>query len=87
MYTNISHAKALGAVRDVLGCSNILNDAVVELLDLSLKSNDSLFNGEWYFQNTGTSMGRGWAPHYAVIYMAKLEKEVHLKCPLQPHPY
>jgi len=59
----------------------------MELLEITLKGNDFLFNGEWYLQNTGTSMGRDWAPHYADIYMAKFEKEVHLKCPLQPPTY
>jgi len=38
MYTTIGHAKGLSAVREVLGSWNILNDAVVELLDLSLKT-------------------------------------------------
>ncbi len=32
-------------------------------------------------------MGREWAPHCADIYMAKLEKEVHLKCSLQRDTY
>jgi len=32
-------------------------------------------------------MGRDWPPQYADMYMAKFEKEVHLKCPLQPHTY
>jgi len=74
MYTNISHPKGLSAVREALGSSNILNDVVLELLNLSLKNNDFLFNGEWYIQNTGTSMGRDWAPHYTDIYMAIFEK-------------
>jgi len=87
MYTNIGHAKGLRAVREAFGCSNTLTDAVMELHEITLKGNDFLFNGEWYLQNTGTWMGRDWAPRYVDIYMAKFEKEVHLKCPLQPHTY
>ena len=30
-------------------------------------------------------MGRDWAPHYAVIYMAKFEKEALLKCSFKPY--
>ncbi len=37
VYTNIGHTKELRAVREVLGSSNILNGAVVELLDLFLE--------------------------------------------------
>ena len=59
----------------------------IDLLDLSLKGNDFLFNGEWYIQTFGTSMDRDWAPHYADSYMAKFEKEALLKCPLKPHTY
>ena len=86
MYTNIDHAKGLQAVREVL-TPCVIYDSVIELLDLSLKSNDFMFNGEWYIQKVGTSMGRDWAPHYADIYMAKFEKEALQKCPLKPHTY
>jgi len=64
----------ISAVREVFRSSNILADAVIELLDISLKGDDFLFNGEWYIQNTGTSMGRDWAPHCADIYMAKCDE-------------
>jgi len=87
MYTNIDHTKGLKAVAEALTFSGPFFDSIMELLELSLKNNDFLFNGEWYLQKTGTSMGRDWAPHYADIYMAKFEKEALLKCPLKPHTY
>ena len=87
MYTNIDHTKGLQAVRDVMRNYPIYDDPIIELLELSLKSNDFLFNDEWFIQKVGTSMGKDWAPHYADIYMAKFEKEALLKCPLKPHTY
>jgi hypothetical protein len=86
MYTNIDHAKGLQAVREVMSPC-LIHDAIIELLELSLKSNDFMFNREWYIQKVGTSMGRDWAPHYADIYMAKFERDALLKCPLKPHTY
>jgi len=70
-----------------MGNDPICDDPIIELLELSLKSNDLLFNDEWFIQKVGTSLGRDWAPHYANIYMAKFEKEALLKCPLKPHTY
>jgi len=62
----------------------LLNDLAIEHLVFSLNSNDFLFDEEWFIQRAGTSMGRDWAPHYADIYIAKVEKEVLLKCPFKP---
>jgi len=74
MSTNIDHAKGLNAVSETLQFQGSLYDGIIQLLELSLKNNDFLFNGQWYIQATDTSMGRDWAPHYADIYMAKFEK-------------
>ena len=57
MYTNIDHTKGLQAVRDLMGNYPIY-DPVIQLLELSLKSNDFLFNDEWFIQKVGVSMGR-----------------------------
>jgi len=62
MYTNIDHTKGLQAVRDVMGNYPICDDPIIERLYLSLKSNNVLFNDEWFIQNVGTSVGRDWAP-------------------------
>ncbi len=90
MYTNINHDKGLEATREALGRVSYTNDkykAIVELLEISLKCNDFEFNGDFYLQTLGTSMGKKWAPHYADIYMAKFEKDALQKCPLKPHTY
>ena len=81
MYTNIDHAKGLQAIREIM-TQCLLYDPIIDLWDLSLKSND-----EQYMQTVGNSMGRDCAPHCADIYMAKFEKKALLKCPLKPHTY
>jgi len=70
-----------------MGNYPIYDDPIIELLELSLKSNNFLFNDEWFIQKVGTSMGMDWTPYYADVYMAKFEKEALLKCPLKPHTY
>ena len=46
-----------------------LSGYITELLELSLKNNDFLFNNEWFLQISGTAMGVDYAPHYADIYV------------------
>ena len=86
MYTNISHEKGILAVKEAFN-DLYFSDAILELLELSLKNNDFVFNNEWFVQTSGTAMGVDYAPHYADIYMAKFEKEALQKCPLKPHTY
>ena len=86
MYTNIDHNKGILAVKEALN-NFYLSDYITELLELSLKNNDFLFNNEWFLQISGTAMGVDYAPHYADIYMAKFEKDALEKCPLKPHTY
>ena len=43
MYTNIGHTKGLQEVRDVMRNYPIYDDPIIELLELSLKSNDFCF--------------------------------------------
>ena len=51
-----------------MGNYPIYDDPIIELLELSLKSNDFfVVNDEWFIQKVGTSKGRDWAPHYIFI--------------------
>ena len=84
MYTNIDPDDGIKAVKEVFDCSIPLYQYVVELLEISLKSNDFQFNGETYLQICGTAMGRDYAPSFANIFMAKWEKEALDKCLLKP---
>lgn len=89
MYTNIDHEKGLEAVSQAFKEyeKTPKYDAVMKLLELSLKRNDFQFNDKCFLQTSGTSMGKKWAPHYADIYMAKFEKDALEKCPLKPYFY
>ena len=51
---------------------------IIFLLELCLNSNDfdGKFDGKWFLQNSGTTMGTKWFPHYADIYMAYFEEKV-----------
>jgi hypothetical protein len=46
MYTNIDHAKGLNAVSEALQFPRPLYDGIMQLLELSLKNNDFLFEIE-----------------------------------------
>ena len=59
----------------------------MKLLELGLKKNDFLFNGQWYLQTSGTAMGKKFAPSYANIYMAEFEQEVLEKATKLPLVY
>jgi len=87
MYTNINVDEGVKAVREVLNCSISLNQFILELLEISLKTNDFQFNGDTYLQLCGTAMGRDYAPSFANIFMAKWEKDALAKCPLKPKIY
>ena len=45
------------------------------------------FDGKWFLQNSGTTMGTKWSPHYADIYMAYFEEKALEKCPRKPFIY
>ena len=64
MYTNIDHIKGILAVKEAFN-NFYLFDYITELLELSIKNNDFLFNKEWFLQLSGTAMGVDYAPHYA----------------------
>lgn len=88
MYTNIEHDKGLEAIKEAFQeFPSPKKDYIIKLLELSLKRNDFEFNDEFFLQVSGTSMGKDWAPHYADISVAKLERDAMSKCPNKPHTY
>ena len=90
MYTNIDHQSGLNAIRQAFIDNpdpRRPDDHILELLELSLKTNDFQFNNETFIQTKGTAMGRKYAPSYANIFMAYWEKEAMSKSYLQPSLY
>jgi len=89
MYTNILHKNGLESVKEAFKSwsNQPMYQGVIELLELCLNSNDFEFDGNWFIQNSGTTMGTKWSPHYADIHMARFEKEALAKCANQPFLY
>lgn len=90
LYTNIPNDSGIQAVKEAFQNSpdpTRPDRAILELLELTLKSNDFTFNNQWYLQIFGTAMGKIYAPNYANIFMAKWEHEALAKCHLQPLLY
>lgn len=87
MYTNIDHDLGIQAVKDAFPTMNPPFDSIIELLELTLKSNDFIFDGKCFLQVRGTAMGVDYAPHYSDLFMAKFEKEALDKCLYKPHTY
>ena len=89
MYTNIDHDQGIQAIKNKFSDSlgNMKFDAIIQLLEISLKRNDFIFDDKVFLQVQGTAMGRRYAPHYADIYMAEFETQALAKCDKQPDCY
>ena len=90
MYTNIDNEGGLDAVKKafIKNPDPLRSDEhILELLEISLKNNDFIFNDEIYLQISGTAMGKKFAPSYANLFMANWETEALDKCYLKPSMY
>lgn len=90
LYTNIETTRGLQTVSRLFQRypDNTRPDqALLQLLEISLTCNDFTFNDQYYLQIKGTAMGKKFAPAYANIYMSEWEREALAKCPLQPLMY
>ena len=90
LYTNIETEPGVEAVRrsflkypDPARPDSLL----LELLHLSLTTNDFLFDGTTYLQVKGVAMGKKFAPALADIYMAEWEETALSRCRLKPSYY
>ena len=60
------------------------NSRIYELLELVLKCNNFVFDGDHYLQINGTAMGTHVAPTYANLFMDDFERKyiyTHQQCP------
>lgn len=90
LYTNIEIPLGLAAVGECLARYPEVSrpdEAILQLLELSLTRNDFEFEGSYYLQIKGTAMGKRFAPAYANIYMAQWEETVFPKCKKVPLVY
>ena len=78
MYTNIDNSDGLKTVSHFFQSHpdpKRPDSLLLQLLEVSLKNNDFLFNGEFWLQVSGTAMGKVFAPSYANLFMAKIEED------------
>ena len=85
LYTSIPHKLGLKAIkywinkrRDLID-DRFSEEFILEAIELMLKNNNFLFNGEMYTQLIGTAMGHVFAPQYACLVIGYLEEENLLK--------
>ena len=87
LYTNISNEEGLRATfRKLLRdpTARKIRPHIMKLMMLVLSNTNFTFNGEHFLQVGGTSMGTGFAPSYANIFMAWLEEEAINNYPMKP---
>ena len=87
LYTNIDNTSGLLAVKKAFlkyPAENRPDNALLDLLKISLEGNDFEFNNEIFLQIHGTAMGKKFAPSYANIFVADWEERALEKCPLKP---
>lgn len=90
LYTNIDIEAGIAAVKrlfDRYPDPKRPDEELLQLLDINLKRNDFVFDGQFYLQVKGTAMGKRFAPAYANIFMAIWEEDVFLKCTKKPLYY
>ncbi|XP_069466482.1 uncharacterized protein [Ambystoma mexicanum] len=78
LYTSIPHIEGVDAVLWLLLNHEHIRgnkEFIVELLEIILHNSYFRFQGQYYVQSSGTSMGSAMAPVYANTYMYKFEKE------------
>jgi len=87
LYTNIPHRKGIRAVKQALENNNNQEPKIwiiLRLLHLILTKTAFSFNGKFYEQLAGTTMGTKCAPIYAILFMNKIETEFLANRPLKP---
>ncbi|XP_013868522.1 uncharacterized protein LOC106520812, partial [Austrofundulus limnaeus] len=89
LYTNIAHVPGIEAVRFFLENNDMTTDEIeflLLLIEWSLTHNFFTFNGEYYLQLCGVSMGSKYAPQFACLFMGWWEsKFIHNNNPFINH--
>ena len=80
LYTNMTHERMLNVTRrqfERFPVAGRPDQHLLDLLDVTLKSNDFVFNGEWYLQICGTAMGYPASPSLANEYLEEFDSGAH----------
>jgi hypothetical protein len=77
LYTNMTLDRIMSTVRDALlrhPSPGRPDQYLLRLLDLTLRSNDFIFNGDIFLQTCGAAMGIPYAPGLADIYLQEFDE-------------
>ena len=90
--TNIPNEGGLRATWEALngtrpGNPKPRNRSIMKLLKLGLTRNNLKFNGRFFLQIGGTTIGTNMAPDFAIVYMGDFENKYVYIHPLQPLTY
>ena len=78
LYTNIPHDEGINACEEFLNTKTDQSPPtkdLCQLIHLILESNAFTFNGAYYLQLQGKTLGTRMAPSYANLFMGKFEQE------------
>ena len=79
LYTNISHEEGLACTKEQLDKridQQIPTDFLIKLMNLILYNNIFEFHESYWKQNIGAAMGSKPVPHYANIFISKIDKKI-----------
>ena len=79
LYTNIAHEEGLACTKEQLDKridQQIPTDFLIKLMNLILYNNIFEFHESYWKQNIGAAMGSKPVPHYANIFMSKIDKKI-----------
>ena len=79
LYTNIAHEEGLACTKEQLDKrkdQQIPTDFLIKLMNLILCKNIFEFHEFYWKQNIGAAMGSKPVPHYANIFMSKIDKKI-----------
>ena len=77
LYTNMHIDRSINCVRKALEANqnpDRPDQHIIELLNITMRTNDFEFNGEYFLQKLGTAMGKRYAPSLANIYMIDFDE-------------
>ena len=79
LYTNIAHEEGLACTKEQLDKrvdQKVPTDFLIKLMKLILYNNIFEFHESFWKQNIGAAMGSKPVPHYANIFMSRIDKKI-----------
>lgn len=87
LYTNMNIERMLDCTKKAFKNNpdkNRPDNQLIQLLEISLKNNDFVFNGQYYQQILGCAMGKRFAPALANLYLLEFDDKATNGYPIKP---